>query len=134
VADERSQGVAGGNSGRFSLHFESLLRVHLSPYGTKGDLIRALESARAEALELLRTAVVVGTEFVEGRHQFQDQVHLRAMLFEFLWRFGLTMHAWAERWIERVGTWPDLRGRRDVRSEAIRLIDQALTESPIGKH
>ena len=96
--------------GRPSLHFESLLRV-LAPYGTKGDLIRALESARAEAEELLRTAIVVGTEFVEGRHQFQDQVHVRAILFDYPWRFALTMHEWAERWTERVGAWPDLRGR-----------------------
>jgi PadR family transcriptional regulator AphA len=118
--------------GRLSLHFESLLRVHLAPYGRKEDLIRALESARAEAEELLRTAIVVGTEFVEGRHQFQDQVHLRAILFDYLWRFGLTTYAWAQGWIERVEEWPDLRLRRRVRSDAIRLIEGALAGAPLA--
>lgn len=120
----------GTSPERFSLHFESLLRVHLSPYGTKDDLVRALEAARTEAEDLLRTGIAVGTEFVEGRHQFQGQVHLRAILFDYLWELGLTMYQWSERWLDRISSWPDLELRRKAEIEALQLIRRRMDETP----
>jgi PadR family transcriptional regulator, regulatory protein AphA len=116
--------------GGFSLHFEALLRVHLAPYGATDDLTRALASARDAAEGLLRQAVVIGTEFAEERHQFQDQVHIRAILFDFLWRFGLAMHVWADHWIGRVATWPGIEITDAARAEALALIKGHLADAP----
>jgi PadR family transcriptional regulator, regulatory protein AphA len=114
----------------FSLHFEALLRVHLAPYGGRDDLLRALESARDEATQLLRQATIIGTEFVEGSHQFQAQVHIRAILFDYLWRFGLTMYLWSDHWIERVELWPSIAPTIDAEREALQLIERHLADIP----
>lgn len=114
----------------FSLHFEAMLRVHLSPYGSKEDLLEALTAARDEAGSLIRTALVVGAEFAEGRHQFQSQVHVRAILFDFLWTFGVSMYLWAERWTDEVGSWRDIEGSERARKEGVALIARSLTEVP----
>jgi DNA-binding PadR family transcriptional regulator len=116
--------------GPFLLHFEALLRVHLSPYGTKEDLLRALGAARGDAEALLRQAIVIGTEFAERRHQFQQQVHVRAILFDYLWNFGLGMYLWADRSIDRIEGWPDLRHRPRLEREAIALITRSLASAP----
>lgn len=121
----------GTSPGGFTLHFEALLRVHLAPYGKAEDLVRALEAARAEAEQLLRQAVVIGAEFAEGRHQFQDQVHVRAILFDYLWSFGLTMYLWADHWAERVSTWPSVDIGHEVEREAIALIKDRLERAPV---
>ncbi len=115
----------------FAFHFEALLRVHLSPWGRKDDLLRALDSAKADAEGLLRQATVIGTEFVERRHQFQEQVHVRAILFDYLWSFGLTMYVWADRSRRRVEEWADLAGRPALAREATDLIQHSLARSPI---
>jgi PadR family transcriptional regulator, regulatory protein AphA len=116
--------------GTFSLHFEALLRVHLAPYGSPEDLVGALTAARDEAEQLLRQAIVIGTEFAEERHQFQDQIHVRAILFDFLWRFGLSMFIWADHWIQRVATWPNMEITAPAQSEALALIRGHLAEAP----
>jgi PadR family transcriptional regulator, regulatory protein AphA len=120
----------GTGPASFSLNFEALLRVHLAPYGAPDDLIRALTAARDDAEQLLRQAIVIGTEFTEERHQFQEQVHVRAILFDFLWRFGLTTYLWADHWIERVGTWPSMELTEPARREALALISGHLEDAP----
>jgi DNA-binding PadR family transcriptional regulator len=104
----------------FAYHSEPVLRVHLAPYGTKDDLLAALGRAKADADDLLRQAAMIGAEFAAGRHQFQLQVHIRAILFDYLFRFGMTMHTWAAEWQERVAAWPDIDGS-DAAREAGRL-------------
>jgi PadR family transcriptional regulator, regulatory protein AphA len=121
-----------GAPGGFTLQFEALLRVHLAPYGEVDDLVRALTRARDDAEGLLRQAIVIGTEFAEGRHQFQDQVHVRAILFDFLWRFGLTTYLWADHWLEEVERWPGIDPGDRARREAVALIERHLGEAPGG--
>ena len=65
-------------------------------------------SPRSDAEGLIRQALVIGTEFVEGRHQFQSQVAVRALLFDYLWTFGLSTWMWAERSLSMVAGWPSL--------------------------
>lgn len=120
----------GSQPGTFTFHFEALLRVHLAPYGQREDLLRALHSARDEATQLLRQAVMIGTEFTEHRHQFQEHVHIRGILFDYLWRFGLTMYVWADHWLERVDTWPSIAPTTETQREALQLIERHLAEMP----
>jgi DNA-binding PadR family transcriptional regulator len=122
----------GSPGGGFAFHFEPLLRVHLSPYGTRDDLLLALRQARDEAEILLRQAILIATEFVEGRHQFQDQVHVRGILFDYLWNFGLGMYRWADRWIAEVATWPDIAGRDGADEAAMEMMRRELRLSPLS--
>jgi PadR family transcriptional regulator, regulatory protein AphA len=115
----------------WSLHHEPLLRVHLAPFGRRDDLIAVLSRAQADAVAMIRTAIVIGMEFAEERHQFQDQVHVRAILFDYLWNFGVMTHAWAERSLERVRRWPGMELDADAEREALALIRDALASSPI---
>jgi hypothetical protein len=63
---------------------------------------------RAEAIELLTVGRAVGEEYVAGRAEFQEQVHVRALVFDFLAELGLDVIAWAERSLAEVRTWDDL--------------------------
>jgi DNA-binding PadR family transcriptional regulator len=110
-------------------HSEALLRVHLAPFGTRDELLATLEAARSEGVALVAQALVIGGEFASGSHQFQDQVHVRAILFDYLWAHGLGLADWATRSIEVVSAWTDLeptlanteRGRERIAA----LIEQA---------
>lgn len=111
-----------------TLHFDAVLRVHLAPYGTKDDLERALSSARADAEALIRQAVLIGTEFVEGRNQFQSQVAVRAILFDYLWNFGLSTWMWADRSLSIVKSWPSVDPGSAAEQAAVSSISSKLEE------
>lgn len=120
----------GTPSEGFSLHFEPLLRVHLALGGTREDLLHSVEAARDEAEQLLRQAMLIGQEFVDGRHQFGNQVHIRGLVFDFLWHFGLTMYLWAERTLAEVETWDDM----ELGSKGERALDLMRAALRDGEH
>lgn len=121
-------------SGGFTLHCEPVLRVHLAPYGSLPDLTNALDRARDEAEALLRQALVIGSEFAEQRHQFQDQVHVRALLFDYLWNFGLSMYVWADRAAAEVARWPDIDGDDAARHRATQHIASLMASHPLASN
>ena len=112
------------------LHSEPILRVHLSPWGTKEDLLRALDAEKAQAEALIRVCITVGTEFAEGRHQFQDQVHIRAVLFDLLWTQGVSRYLSAERCLDTVKRWPDIGGSAAAKREGVKMIQRELRRVP----
>jgi DNA-binding PadR family transcriptional regulator len=111
------------------LHSEVLLRVHLAPFGTRAELLTALEQARDDGDALVRQALLIGAEFAAGRHQFQDQVHVRALLFDYLWSYGLGLVAWSERSIAAVSEWDDISGSAEDRERGRQRIG-ALVAAP----
>ena len=48
-----------------------------------------MQAAEQTADDLLRTAVEVAREFLDGRHLFQQDLALRGLLFDGLWGQGL---------------------------------------------
>jgi DNA-binding PadR family transcriptional regulator len=103
----------GSPAGRwFSLETEGILRLFLADLGSKEDVVAALEGMRADALEMLRVGRQVGVEYLEGRSPHQDIVHIRALVFDFLGRFGLSVVDWAERSLAEVESWEDLSPTR----------------------
>ena len=120
----------GAPSGGFSFQSEPLLRVHLAPYGTKDDLLHALATAREKTEELLRVGMVVATEFIEGRHQFQEQAHIRGILFDHLWRLAMAMHTWAEEWTEKVEAWKDIEPTARSVRDGVAVMRRALENMP----
>lgn len=116
--------------GGSSLHSEPVLRVHLSPWGTKDDLVRAIERTRDDAVALLRVGITVGLEFVEERHQFQDQAHIRAILFDYLWSQAMTAYLWADRSLDEVARWRDIESSPASIARGLELMQRALEAAP----
>jgi DNA-binding PadR family transcriptional regulator len=92
----------------FSLETEGILRLFLGAHGTREDVVAALEGMRDEATEMLRVGKRVGEEYLAGESEFEDQVHVRALVFDFIAEFGLEIIAWAERSLAEVDGWDDL--------------------------
>jgi DNA-binding PadR family transcriptional regulator len=90
------------------IEFEALLRVLYAGAGTRDELLAAIESVRAQADEMLRMATRIRGEYLAGRAPFQEQVHTRALVFDFLFSHALAVRAWADRSRAEVERWQDL--------------------------
>ena len=113
-----------------ALECEALLRVFLADLSTPAQLGVALEQVRRDAHAILDVGRVVGREYIAGTAPFQDQVHVRAFVFDFLSHHALMLLAWADRTEAAIAGWsadPDHRAER-----ARRAIAAILAEFPIA--
>jgi PadR family transcriptional regulator, regulatory protein AphA len=113
-------------STRFLMHFEPLLRVHLASHGTKADLVRAVDDARATAAEIERVGAGVAADYLAGRHPLQAEAHVRALVFDFLWSLRGLIADWAHRTEQEVGTWDDLVPTDEMLARGVALMREAL--------
>jgi DNA-binding PadR family transcriptional regulator len=88
-----------------TLECEPLLRVLLADFGTTDDVQRALDQVRADANAILDVGDVVAAEYAAGTAPFQDQVHVRALVFDFLSSYALMLQGWADRAEPVVHAW-----------------------------
>ena len=88
-----------------SLECEPLLRVFLADFSTREQLKVALEQVRADADSIFDVGRVVGAEYLAGEAPFQDQVHVRALVFDFLSHHALMLREWADRAEEVFDSW-----------------------------
>ena len=106
-----------------SLEAESVLRVFLGHLGTREQLLAAVDRAAADAHELLaQSGPRVGREYLENRAPFQEYVHLRALVFDFLTEFALAVQRWSDRTRAEVLNWQDVELSPSKRDQALRLI------------
>lgn len=110
------------------LYLEPLLRVHLARFGTREDLLRAIDAATAAAHDILTTADTVATEFIEGRHLFQTEAHLRAVLFDGLVSQAQALQRWAADAQQEILRWPDLTGDLPAQKRALRRMRSYLIQ------
>lgn len=117
--------------GPSALSCEALLRVFLAELSTRDELGAALARIRADAEEILSVGRVVGHEYVEDRGPFQDQVHVRALVFDFLTSYALMLRSWADRAESTIDTWEgaEITARDAAAQEAIAAL---LTNYPPG--
>jgi DNA-binding PadR family transcriptional regulator len=112
-----------------TLECEPLLRVLLADLGTTEQLLTAIGQIRADAGAILEVGRVVGAEYLAGTAPFQDDVHARALVFDFLATHALGMLDWAERAEGRVRAWsietPELQAKA-----AVTVIGARLAEFP----
>jgi PadR family transcriptional regulator, regulatory protein AphA len=80
-----------------ALECEPLLRVFLADFSTREQLSTALDQLRADADAILDVGRVVGAEYLAGTAPFQDQVHVRALVLDFLSHHALMLREWADR-------------------------------------
>jgi PadR family transcriptional regulator, regulatory protein AphA len=91
-----------------NLECEPLLRVFLGDLGTTEQLMVALEQVRADGDAILAVGRTVAAEYLAGTAPFQDQAHLRALVFDFLSSHAFMLREWADRTEEAIAAWPDL--------------------------
>lgn len=107
----------------FALEFEGLLRVYLSALGTREDLVQSLEAVRAEAEVMLGIGTTMVTGYLEGTSPVMEQIHLRALLNDFLLNYAQLVVDWSKRSLATVESWDDL-GPEGKRAAALDLFRQ----------
>jgi PadR family transcriptional regulator AphA len=106
-----------------SLEAESVLRVFFGHLGTREQLLAAVDRAAADAQELLaQSGPRIGREYLEDHAPFQEYVHVRAFVFDFLTEFALAVQRWSERTRAEVLTWQDVELSPSKRDHALRRI------------
>src|SRR5579859_6992031 len=118
----------------FALEVEGLLRIYLANFGTRDDLLQALETMRQEAITMLAIAADFKQGYLTGTAPFMDQVHLRALLNDFLSNFAAFTYEWAVRSLATVSSWSDLdpTGKQAAALETFTHIPP-LPDSPLDK-
>lgn len=110
-----------------NLEAESVLRVFLGHLGTREQLLAAVDRAAADADELLaQQRPRIGHEYLEDRAPFQEYVHVRAFVFDFLTEFATAIRRWSDRTRAEVLTWDDVELSPTKRDHALQLIADGL--------
>jgi DNA-binding PadR family transcriptional regulator len=91
-----------------ALECEPLLRVFLGDLVEPAAMVRALAQVRSDADAILAVGRRVSAEYLSGAAPFQDQVHLRAFVFDFLSHHALMLRNWADRTETALAQWPQL--------------------------
>jgi DNA-binding PadR family transcriptional regulator len=101
-----------------SLECEPLLRVFLGDLATREQLFAALAQVRADADAILDVGRTVGAEYLAGTAPFQDQIHVRALVHDFLSSHALMLREWADRAQSSIEAWAPLSSsEREVRAQ-----------------
>jgi DNA-binding PadR family transcriptional regulator len=91
----------------WSFQYEPLLRVFLGSFGTHEQLLAAIEQARADADDLLAVADQIAADYAAGTAEGQRHVHVRALVFDFLFHQAEAIRAWSDRARAEVEGWAD---------------------------
>jgi hypothetical protein len=109
-------------------HCSVELQVGVS-LGTTDDLLAAIRCVGTEADELLTVADAIADEYLTGTAPFQDDVHARALVFDYLVGYARVSADWAARAEQYVAQWNALDD--DQRADAgVDLIRRS--ETPRG--
>lgn len=119
-----------GPPGGVSMEHEPVLRVFLAPGGDRDDLLRAIAAAREQARAMLEIGERLAAGYLDGTHPFIEQVHLRALVWDYLWGWGQHTLAWADRAETEVRRWPDLTPAADKTERARRQVRSVLRRRP----
>jgi len=112
-----------------NLECEPLLRVFLGDLGSREQLFVALDQVRADADAILEVGRTVAAEYLAGTAPFQDQVHVRSLVFDFLSSHALMLRAWAERAETTITWWSDTSSEERI-ERAKSVIAEALAQYP----
>lgn len=95
--------------GGVALEHEPLLRVFIATSGSREDLLRAIATARAQAEAMIAIGEGLADLYLAGEHPFQEDVHIRALTFDYLYGWARHTIEWADRAEADVRSWRDLR-------------------------
>lgn len=112
-----------------ALECEPLLRIFLADFCTREQLRVALDQVKADADAILNVGRVVGPEYLQGTAPFQDQVHVRAIVFDFLWGHATMLRRWAERTEATITRWDDLLPAERTAAALVLIWDNLATDT-----
>jgi hypothetical protein len=95
-----------------ALEHEPLLRVFIATSGRREDLLRAIAAARSQADAMIAIGDGLADLYLAGEHPFQEDVHIRALTFDYLYNWARHTIEWANRAEADVRSWRDLRPGR----------------------
>jgi DNA-binding PadR family transcriptional regulator len=98
--------------GGVALEHEPLLRVFIATSGRREDLLRAIAAARSQADAMIAIGDGLADLYLAGEHPFQEDVHIRALTFDYLYNWARHTIEWADRAEADVRSWRDLRPGR----------------------
>jgi PadR family transcriptional regulator AphA len=112
-----------------TLECEPILRVLLADLGTTEELLTAIAQVRSDGEAVLAVGRVVGAEYLAGTAPFQDDVHARALVLDFLSHHAIALIEWADRAEEAVAGWS---GATDAErtAAAVEMVRRCLAEYP----
>ncbi len=115
-----------------ALESEALLRILMADEGSEDDLRSAIRAISADADLMFATARTIAEEYLEGRAPFQDDVHIRALVFDFLAGFANMSADWARRAEKYVDDWSDLddAGRNAAGVELVSARTRLMPATP----
>jgi PadR family transcriptional regulator AphA len=105
--------------GGVALEHEPLLRVFLATSGERDDLLRAVKAARSQAQAMLAIGDGLADLYLAREHPFQNEVHVRALTFDYLYNWARFTVEWADRTEAEVRRWRDVRPTRRKHERAL---------------
>jgi len=112
----------------FALEIEGLVRLFLAPFGDRQSLLQALQSVAAEAETMKQIASRIVPAYLNGEGPAPHEIHLRALLVDFLVRFAAFVDDWATRSRTDVAKWNDL----SLDGRKVRRAREILTRVPLA--
>jgi PadR family transcriptional regulator AphA len=109
----------------YALECEPLLRVFFGLFGDSTELTMALDQARTQAAELIRTAYAIEGEYAAERAPFQDHIEVRCFVFDFLYSFARMVYDWADRTDAEIAARQDLSPAERA-ERALAVIERSL--------
>jgi len=100
----------GQESARSRLESEALLKVFFADYGTKEQLVAAVQALRDEAADELDHWRQISAEQRAGAGPFPERLNINMVTMMLLFERARATLAWADWAIEQLGEWPDVNG------------------------
>ncbi len=108
------------------LEFEALVRIFFAAYGTKEDMLKTLKNASYWSDQIQAQGTIVATEYLAGRYQFPERMHLSGIVFDFLWHYAELLREWEARTRKEVETWKDVSAE-GKQERALQVFREALS-------
>jgi len=109
-------------SAGFTSENEPLLRLFIATSGSKEDLLAAIRAAREQAEEMMDIGDGLVAQFSAGTHPFMDEVHIRALTFDYIYNWAILTRDWADRTEAEVIRWRTLGPNPGKRRRAVARI------------
>jgi hypothetical protein len=68
----------------------------------------------------------IGDLYLSGQHPFQEEVHIRALTFDYLYNWARFTVGWADRAEAEVSRWRDVRPAPSKHGRALRRLREIL--------
>lgn len=112
-----------------TLESEPLLRVLFGALSSPDAIRRALDQVERDAHDILDVGRTVAAEYAAGMAPFQDHIHVREFVFDYLTTHATGMLEWVSRTRTALDHWPGL-SKEERSDRAVQRITQRARGLP----